>query len=116
MKVFFSCSCDDPVGRLYATAFRDILASSPRFIETTQDEEKGADGKISQFNWSIRAVSVDPTDNDSGYSTAISVAFVLGNTYYITNTIQTCGRTHAQDAARGTLSFLDANIQKFLGK
>jgi hypothetical protein len=38
IPVVFDCNCDDAVGSLYATAFRDLLAASPRYIETREAE------------------------------------------------------------------------------
>ena len=37
-KVFFECTCEDVVGAGWATSFRDLIASSPRFTEAQAPE------------------------------------------------------------------------------
>lgn len=43
--IAFSCECEDQTGSLFGLAFRDLLATSPRYGEAFQAEEKSADGK-----------------------------------------------------------------------
>ena len=55
--VYFYCSCDDQVASQLATAFRDRLATSPRFFQTNDNDDKSA--------WHVRVTSMDPGANDS---------------------------------------------------
>jgi len=71
--VFFSCTCSDSVGKLYATAVRDAIAASPRYKEAAVAEEKGANGKTDSYHWAVKAVSLDPSNDNNGVSTVISV-------------------------------------------
>jgi len=60
IPVFFSCNCADEVGKLYATALRDLLAKSPRYIESASPDLTGGavDGPP---KLSIVVTSIDPT-------------------------------------------------------
>jgi hypothetical protein len=52
-------------------------------------------------------VSTDPSNEDNGASAAISIVFILGTTFYISNQIQICGRNKAQDMAKAIFSEQD---------
>ncbi len=116
IKVVFECQCDDDVGRLYATAFRDLLASSPRFVEATNSAEVDSNGAIIDFNWKVVVVSIDPSDNKRGDRTAMSVVFLRGNSTFVTSLVQTAGRLRVEDAARSALSHLDSEVHAWNAK
>jgi hypothetical protein len=111
LPVTFKCTCDDVVGSLYATAFRDLLATSPRFIQVNRAEEKDEKGKTTTLHWNVSVVSVDEGENNSGDSSALSIVFLIGDDIYITQRIQTCGRNRATSCASATLAALDNSIQ-----
>ena len=72
---------------------------------------KDATGKVKTLNWNVSVVSLNPSSDNTGSSTAISVVFLLGNTYFLPNHIQLCGQNRAQAAARDTLANLDHEVQ-----
>ena len=84
-KVFFECTCDDVVGATWATNFRDLIASSPRYTEAQAPEfeiTKDAEGKpINGYNWHVNVIS-SPAGRDSA---AISVVVLLGYSYFVTH-------------------------------
>lgn len=110
IKVVFECSCDDPVGSLFATAFRDALANSPRYIETDKAEIKDSAGKTVEFHFKISVVSVDGGTSNSGISTALSDVFLVGDNFYLNNMVQSCGRDRIALCAASLLSSLDGII------
>lgn len=101
----------DEVGALYATAFRDLLAKSPRFVETYESEVKNRNGEFLYPNWNVRVVSVDPSQDNVGISTALSVVILLGSSTYMDQQVQTCGRNRVSGCASDTLARLDNLIQ-----
>lgn len=107
--VVFSCSCDDGVGSLYASAFRDALATSPRYQEGYASSVKGPDGKIAYRNWKVVVVSIDPNSSEtsSGASSALSVVYLLGDDIYMNSSVQICGRDRVKSCATRTLATLD---------
>lgn len=105
--VKFSCTCDDAVGQTYATAFRDLLALSPRYRETADSAETGADGKVTLYNWQIKVVSLDPSTGNTGQTTVISAVFLLGDVFYFNSMVQSCPRAQAASCASSTLAALD---------
>ena len=72
-------------------SFRDALANSPRFVETGDAEATDSKGNTSYF-LKVMAISIDDNANKSGISTAIAETLLIGNSTYITTTIQVCGR------------------------
>jgi hypothetical protein len=110
IPVAFACQCSDPVGALYATAFRDLLASSPRFVEYPNEMEI-LNGKV-HVNWDISVISVDPSVHSVGNSTALSVVLLVGGTAFITQLAQSCPRAEVKNCAADTLSLLDPQIGK----
>ena len=104
--VKFLCTCSDTTGQAFATAFRDLLATSPRYSETFEVSEKLANGKESP-NWQIEAVSLDPSSNYNGVNAVLSTVFLLGDRYYLTQTVQTCPRSRVAACAANTLATLD---------
>jgi hypothetical protein len=61
VPVKFVCQCKDGTGAMFATAFRDLLASSPRYVEVSDSSEKSPDGKSDIPHWKIDVISIDPT-------------------------------------------------------
>lgn len=106
IPVVFECTCQDQVGELYATAFRDALAKSPRYTETSAAVTKDNNGKPQEYNWQIRVVSVDPA-YAVGRQTAISVVILLGDSFYMTHSIQTCPEAQVAGCAADTLARFD---------
>lgn len=107
-ELVFSCSCSDQAGTLFAAAFRDLLATSPRYIEASQAELKGPDGKQTIYNWQLKVVSVDDTSN--GQATAISSVLLLGSSFYMDQYVQVCGRDKAAFCAQQLLALVDSDL------
>ena len=107
IKVRFSCSCEDQVGARYATALRDLLASSPRYTETPYaSEPKGPDSKEKIYHWEIQVVSIDVDDPALGHQSALSVVFMVDDVL-LSHHIQTCGASVVSQCAATTLASLD---------
>jgi len=105
IPVRFTCDCQDSAGQLFATAFRDALAKSPRYGEIFASSEK-IDGK-QRDRFHIRAVSIDPSVTNDGTSSSIAVAFLIGDAYFIRLDVQVCGRNRAPECAQQVLSAFD---------
>ena len=102
-KVHFVCACSDVVGSKYATAFRDLLATSPRY-EATSDFVQGKGSDAVWFG-GVRVVSVDPSVNNSGERTVLAVTFTFGPAYVDTY-VQTCS-TDPKECAQSTFAAMD---------
>jgi hypothetical protein len=103
IAIFFSCDCDDAVGALMATAFRDMLATSPRFTEAAGVEN-------SAYNLSV--VSLDPQRGNPGHLSAFSAVLLIGTSFMVTHSVRTCPQAEANSCAANLLSFVDKNIHR----
>ena len=108
--VVFDCDCTDSVGSQYATAVRDLLAASPRYTLAFTAEEKGKDGKPTTFRWHIKGLSLDPSSNNNGQDSVISVVLLVGDGIYMTQQVQWCPQSKIQSCAAGTVSFMDGYV------
>jgi hypothetical protein len=108
--IAFHCDCTDAVGSQYATRVRDSLASSPRYSLTPIAEEKDKDGKPSVYHWQIKVVSLDPSQNEIGQSTVLAVVLLLGDSFYMTQMVQTCGMSKVSECAASTISAMDGYV------
>lgn len=107
VKVKFSCDCGDQVGSLYATALRDSLAASPRYIETPDESEPRSEGsKDRLYHLVIQVVSVDIENPPGGHQAALSVVFTFAGTL-LGQRVQVCGAQSAAQCAASTLASLD---------
>lgn len=116
VPVVFRCTCADTVGALYATAFRDLLASSPRYRETQEAETpvKLADGgAINSMAWQVSVVSLDPTTSDMGHAAAISFVVLIGDSFYVSHTVRWCPRQQVNSCASASFADLDGTIQDY---
>lgn len=104
--ISFSCTCNDSVGASFATAFRDLLATSPRYYEAYTPIEKLPNGKEID-HWQIKVVSLDPKFGPDGSSSIMSVVFLFGDTYFLEQYVQSCGLDRISQCAHGTLSDFD---------
>jgi len=112
-KVKFNCTCDDAVAARYATAFRDLLAASPRFVETSLASEPTREGsKAKTYHWVISVLSIDTDNPERGIEIALSVIVTLDDSVF-SHTIQTCGSAAASNCAARTLSEFDKTIHSF---
>ena len=115
-KVFFECTCDDVVGATWATSFRDLIASSPRYTEAQAPEfevAKDADGKpLNAYNWHVNVVS-SPAGRDSA---ALSIVVLLGQSYFVTHLVQACPRDKVASCAANALASLDGTIHDYNAK
>jgi hypothetical protein len=109
IPVYFSCTCSDPVGSLYATAFRDLLATSPRYIEGGSPETISPDGN-KVHRWHLSVVSEDPSVGQTGEGAAISVVFLIGKDLFVTNYVQACHKDLVPQCAAKTMAFLDKEV------
>ena len=41
IRVRFTCTCDNSLSRMYATRFRDLLATNPRYVEIAERPNDG---------------------------------------------------------------------------
>jgi hypothetical protein len=97
-----SCTCTDTVGKSYARALRDLIATSPRYEEIT-------DSKENQKRALLISVVTLPLGDDSDGSArgaAISVVFVFDGTF-VEQYVQTCGE-NAKSCAQKTFDSVDA--------
>jgi hypothetical protein len=109
IAVEFTCQCEDEAAASFATAFRDLLASSPRYFETYEPSKDPKTGK-ENYHFHIKAVSIDPATPPDGISTSISVVFLIGDTYYVGQVVQICGRDRSQGCAAAVLAQFDREI------
>jgi hypothetical protein len=111
--VKFDCSCDDKLGTLYATAFRDLIAKSPRYQETqvAQDDGKGTN-KNDSYNWFIDIIPMDMTQPADGNASAFSIVLKLGNMFYLDHWAQTRGVNMADICAHTIFSAVDNELAK----
>jgi hypothetical protein len=111
IPVKFECNCTDEVGQLYATAFRDLLAKSPRFVADTGFDKGGGafEGPPSML---VNVVTLDPFKD--GQASALSVAFLLGNSTYLTHAVRWCPKDRASSCAASTFAELDDQAQMLL--
>lgn len=111
--IAFTCQCGDAVASEFATSFRDLLASSPRYREASEAVEKaGPDGKGAHYWIHLQAVSVDPDSTNAGRRTAISEVLLIGDDYYLTQEVQTCPAHEVGDCAKRSLSWIDDYLNR----
>jgi hypothetical protein len=108
--VHFQCQCDDAVGARYATAVRDLIAKSPRYI-AVPDFIVG-DTKDGHWNYGIRVISLDPSTNNIGNMSAIAIVITFGPLFDNTQ-IQTCYASDIQTCADNTMAFFDKTVESF---
>jgi hypothetical protein len=105
IPIFFSCTCDDTTGAALATAIRDQLASSPRYAETS-------DTKAVSYQWHI--VTLDPSKNDEGISTAYSAVITFGShdssEVFMGHDVGVCGRNSVPTCASDLVAYLDKTV------
>jgi len=111
IPVFFSCNCPDEVGKLYATALRDLLAKSPRYFESASPDLTGGtiDGPP---KLSIVVTSMDPIGD--GKFMAHSEVALLGASTYLYSTVAWCPKTKVDNCAASTLAALDEQAHQLL--
>lgn len=109
--IYFECQCEDQVGQLVATSFRDELSRSPRYYSASAAEIPEANGKVERA-WHVQALSMDIDDGNIGSQSAISVVLLIGNTDYQTQSMRICGRNRADQCAAEMFADLDQWIQK----
>jgi|SRR5579872_4325761 len=105
-KLYFTCQCDDDVAARFASAFRDILATSPRYVATDEPSETVPGAQYPQLHWHFVVVSLD-ISNGSGSSTALSEVLLLRNGFYMTQWVQGCGREKVADCAQTAFASID---------
>lgn len=98
-NVIFHCNCDEQVGSLIATAFRDDLARSPRYREVVEDK----DSKESSLRFFVLTMDDIPESHDH---VAYSAVLLFGDAF-ITHEVGICGRTRAEGCAKDLLAFVD---------
>jgi hypothetical protein len=107
IAVAFDCDCTDAVGSRYATAFRDLLAASPRYYMVQNAEEKDKNGKTVAYRWHLKVLSLDPAQNNNGQDSVISAVLLLGDGLYMTQSVQWCPLSQVNSCAASTMSFMD---------
>jgi hypothetical protein len=108
IPVKFVCDCTDPVGLLYATAFRDLLAKSPRFEAAVNFDKTGG---TPPNNPSMQVSVVTLNAWNAGDQAALSEVILVGETTLATHSVRVCGRTKAAGCAEDTLAQLDKVVQ-----
>lgn len=107
IPVIISCNCEDEIGRRFASAIRDLLASSPRYylVDDTAANRK------SSFSISLVSLVTDKDTSDQPIADAFSTVFLV-NGYFLDQAVQTCGRDKVESCTKSTLSDLDSIIEK----
>jgi hypothetical protein len=106
-KIHFECQCNDDAAAHFASAFRDIIATSRRYVMADASSESVPGQKYPRFNWQLKILSLDTTSDDSGAATALPAVILLGETLYVTQSTQFCGRDKAAECAQTALATLD---------
>jgi len=106
-KVKFICTCNDDVGAKFATALRDLLAASPRYMETDDDNDKIFPNVKQRFVWVLSIVSVDASPGNPGSATAMSTV-LLGGPIFLKQQEYLCGTNNVKHCAEDTFSYLDS--------
>ena len=101
IPVEFECQCADDTGRLYQTAFLDLLATGPRYTRSSTKEK----------NFRISVVSTDPSPDKNGKVTVLSVVFLWNDNIFLYHIAQVAGSSRVKEAAEATLAALDAGVQ-----
>jgi hypothetical protein len=102
-------SGNDVMGQRLAFEIREVVRGSQSMRLVSINE---ADPCIV-----VHLVSVDPTVNNSGMSTAMAVTIAYDsnsipvNGYLLNTVVQTCGSSRAQDCARGIAGDIDSAIE-----
>lgn len=112
-SVAFDCECSDTVAQIYATDFRDLLATSPRYVQADNAEVKDGKGTVIKYQWHIQVLSLDPSQNNNGQDSVISVVILLGDTTFMTQQIQWCPIGQVEGCARSTLAGFDTYVNSF---
>lgn len=107
--VKFSCMCNDEVGARYATAIRDLIASSPRYQSAVEYQTDL--GKSDTWNYGIRVVSLDPTNGKVGTSSVLSIVITWGPVY-LQSYVEVCPTDSVKSCAIGTFADLDKEASK----
>jgi hypothetical protein len=110
--IIVSCSCDDPVGRLFATSVRDVIARSPRYFLATEKTQKGANGVQIGLNFDLNVITMDSDDktNPKGNATIVSSVLLIDGTY-VDHFLQNCGSTRTEACAKDLLAGFDEDIE-----
>ena len=107
IKVKFECTCDDQVGKQYATALRDSLATSPRYVEMVAESEPKSEGsKDKVFHFVISVVSMDTASPAAGRQEAMSVVITAGSAI-LDQRVLVCGVEVVTHCSAATLANLD---------
>src|SRR5438874_7295835 len=80
----FICTCTDSVGARYATAVRDLIATSPRYKPAAEFIEGSENARV--YNMGIRVVSLDPQAGNPGNGSALAITLTWG-VAYVSNSI-----------------------------
>lgn len=107
IKVHLNCTCEDVVGSKYATALRDLIATSPRYIAA--DNFVDGTGTTAVWNYGLRIVTLDPSNGKTGVSTVIAVTITWGP-IFLDSLVQTCGDEVAKSCASSTFASLDKDV------
>lgn len=102
LPVYFGCSCPDRVAGQVATAFRDRLASSPRYVEAFDAKSDSV--------FHVELVSGDPSDSQDHLHTVSSVVVTLGPTYLLSQNVFVCGAEKVDVCASDLMAFLDRTL------
>ncbi len=100
-NLIVSCTCTDTVGRGYARALRDLIATSPRYQEITDSKENQKKALLI----SVVTLPLGDDSNGSARGAAISVVFVFDGTF-LSQYVQTCG-DDSKSCAQKTFDSVD---------
>lgn len=110
IPIYFECQCDDDSAARFASAFRDIIATSPRYTMAGAAQEQLPGEKYQTPHWHLKVLSLDTTQDNSGAGTALSEVLLIGDNLYITQSIQLCGRNKAVECAQSAFAMLDKHV------
>lgn len=110
VPVKFTCNCKDGVGRLYATALRDLLSQSPRYALVESIASRGGPGwpEGPEMGLNVTSISIlEGTPDSSAFSEVITV----GDELYLTHSVRVCGINKVAFCATDMFSELDEAVQ-----
>jgi hypothetical protein len=99
MRVVLDCTCQQGLGESFATALRDELATSPRYVEIPDNEKN-------RGFWHIRVVTTKDPD-----SISVAYAFTIDDTFF-TMGVSVCGKQRMSDCVQGVFTHFDAIVHE----
>ena len=107
-KVYFDCTCDDVVGATWATSFRDLIASSPRYAEAPSPEYEVTKARTANRSMPTTGTSMLSPLPLAETRRLFSIVVLLGYSYFVTHLVQACPHDKVGSCAANALASLMA--------